>query len=101
MPSRVQELIEAGQVLSRAGDKDGARRLVEEALRLEPTSVFAQELLAELTGQDATLMNPFAPPPPDLFADASVKTSIAPNPFAKPARVVEKPPTPQTMPLMA
>jgi hypothetical protein len=89
MSQRVKELVEAGLVLSHAGDKEGALRLVEEALRLDPGDPSANELANDLGGIDpAALATPFEPPPPDLFADAPARHLD--NPFARP-------PVPSTM----
>jgi hypothetical protein len=98
MVSRIQELIEAGQVLSRAGDKEGARRLVEEALRLDPLSMQAQDLLSEITGRPLSSLNPFAPAPPDLFGSTPTRSNPGSNPFAKPAAKATKPATLGTAP---
>jgi len=42
---RVNQLIDAGMWLQSAGDRDGARKLYEQALKLDPDNVRAKELL--------------------------------------------------------
>ena len=51
--NRVKELLEAAAVLSGAGDRAGALRLVDEALRLAPGDVRAAALRAELAPEAA------------------------------------------------
>jgi hypothetical protein len=51
MSSRATQLIEAGLWLKMSGDVEGARRLFEQALRLDPESGRALELLGQAPGQ--------------------------------------------------
>ena len=90
--NRVKELLEAASVLSGAGDRAGALRLCDEALRLAPNDPKATALRAKLAPDAAAVPlpqaasanpTPFAPPPVDLFADAQPKTT-ATNPFVRP-----------------
>lgn len=89
---RTEQLIEAALWLRLSGDVEGARRLLEQALKLDPTNARAQEQLRE-THQPAphvprTITNPFirvdplAPAaPPALLEDWTVETSrrLTPN----------------------
>lgn len=67
---RAAQLVEAGTWLRLSGDVSGARRLFEQALKLDPGNARAQELLEEKEPGPATP----APKPP--AADA--------NPFERP-----------------
>jgi tetratricopeptide (TPR) repeat protein len=55
---RASQLVEAGLWLRLSGDHDGARRLFEQALRLDPTNARARQLL------DSRPAEPAAPPSP-------------------------------------
>ena len=55
--ARASQLVEAGMWLQMSGDRDGARRLFEEALRLDPQHARAQELLANRTGAGDALIS--------------------------------------------
>ena len=81
MSTRVDELLEAAEVLSGAGDRGGALRLVDEALRLAPGHAGSLALRMSLVPPVGHTPTPFAPPPEDLFADAQRKVSA--NPFAR------------------
>lgn len=67
---RAQQLIEAGIWLRLSGDTDGAKRLFEQALRLDPGNAKATELLrgpaeaapAPKTSSDSQAINPFSRP---------------------------------------
>ncbi|MBS2030806.1 MAG: hypothetical protein JST54_23080, partial [Deltaproteobacteria bacterium] len=83
MSARVKELLEAATVLAGAGDRSGALRLVNEALRLSPEDARGKQLREELSTAPGQAPTPFAPPPADLFADARPKQTN--NPFARPA----------------
>ena len=82
MSARVKELLEAATVLAGAGDRSGALRLVNEALRLSPDDARGKQLRDELSAAPGQAPTPFAPPPADLFADARPKQTN--NPFARP-----------------
>jgi hypothetical protein len=63
--NRAGQLVEAGVWLQMSGDKEGARRLFEEALRIDPSHGRARELLGQVGPSD-----PQAPPrtlTPDAF----------------------------------
>ena len=45
MSARANQLVEAGLWLKMSGDLQGARRLFEQALKLDPDSIRARELL--------------------------------------------------------
>lgn len=63
--NRAAQLVEAGVWLQMSGDRDGARRLYEEALRLDPAHARAQEMLRQVGPAD-----PRSPPrtlTPDAF----------------------------------
>jgi hypothetical protein len=51
MTPRANQLIEAGLWLKMSGDVEGARRLFEQALRLDPESSRARELLGQAPGE--------------------------------------------------
>jgi hypothetical protein len=82
MKKRVQELVEAATVLSGAGDRDGALRLVDEALRLAPDDATARAFRQQLSPSPAAPAGtPFAPPPAGLFGGAPRPSA---NPFVRP-----------------
>ncbi len=74
--NRVQQLIDAGVWLKLSGDHAGARKLFEQALRLDPENARAKKLLAERPA-DAVPAAPDSPPPPRNVA----------NPFARPPSI--------------
>ena len=47
MSARANQLLEAGLWLKMSGDLDGARKLFEQALKLDPDSIRARELLGQ------------------------------------------------------
>lgn len=59
--ARASQLVEAGMWLQMSGDQDGARRLFEEALRLDPTHARAQELLGSRLGVEEALQRTLTP----------------------------------------
>ncbi|MEW6434289.1 MAG: hypothetical protein AB1730_22545 [Myxococcota bacterium] len=59
---RAAQLVDAGVWLKLSGDLDGARRLFERALKLDPTNEKAKQLLS----QPAGAAPPAEPPPPEL-----------------------------------
>ncbi|HVP59640.1 MAG TPA: tetratricopeptide repeat protein [Myxococcaceae bacterium] len=80
MSARVNQLLEAGLWLKMSGDLDGARRLFEQALKLDPDSIRARELLGhsvpdsaavpeELRDVPVTRTDLFSVPLPRLFQD--------------------------------
>ena len=99
---RVSQLVEAGVWLQATGDRDGARRLFEQALKLDPTNVRALQLLggsapaaapapAVPTGTVAfgRSENPFARPPAldDLELEAPAPPAPGPLPYDPPPEV--------------
>ena len=80
MTARANQLLEAGLWLKMSGDLDGARRLFEQALKLDPDSIRARELLGhslpeaeavpeELRGVPVDRTDLFSVPLPRLFQD--------------------------------
>ena len=80
MSARANQLLEAGLWLKMSGDLEGARRLFEQALRLDPDSIRAQELLGhsmpdseavpqELRDVPVTRTDLFSVPLPRLFPE--------------------------------
>ncbi len=80
MSARTNQLLEAGLWLKMSGDVEGARRLFEQALRLDPESIRARELLGhsvpeaeavpqELRDVPVTRSDLFSVPLPRLFQD--------------------------------
>ncbi|HXX29460.1 MAG TPA: tetratricopeptide repeat protein, partial [Myxococcaceae bacterium] len=80
---RAIQLVEAGLWLRMSGDLDGARRLFEQALRLDPKCDRARELLGaqtataealpeELQHVPSSATNLFAVPLPRLFSEPVV-----------------------------
>jgi len=78
--ARANQLLEAGLWLKMSGDLDGARRLFEQALKLDPDSIRARELLGhemseaeavpeELRDVPITRTDLFSVPLPRLFQD--------------------------------
>ena len=88
--TRAIQLVEAGLWLRMSGDLDGARRLFEQALRLDPACERARELLGtkpaaaeelpeELQHIPSSTTNLFAVPLPRLFPEAQVPPVEAPE----------------------
>ncbi|HZJ55506.1 MAG TPA: tetratricopeptide repeat protein, partial [Myxococcaceae bacterium] len=80
MSARANQLLEAGLWLKMSGDLEGARRLFEQALKLDPDSIRARELLGqsvpeaeavpeELRDVPVTRSDLFSVPLPRLFQD--------------------------------
>lgn len=77
---RAAQLIDAGVWLRLSGDLDGARKLFERALKLDPANERAQQLLQEGAG-------PASPPPPEVsptspFEPPPAVTPVSPVPSA-------------------
>ena len=62
-PQRANQLIEAGLWLRLSGDVQGAQRLFERALQLDPGNTRAREYLEGGAGPSAGSATPFSPPP--------------------------------------
>ena len=88
--TRAIQLVEAGLWLRMSGDLDGARRLFEQALRLDPACERARELLGtkpaaaeelpeELQHIPSSATNLFAVPLPRLFPEAPAPPVEAPE----------------------
>src|SRR5215472_1090856 len=73
---RARKLVEAGVWLRISGDQEGARRLFEQALRLDPANVRAKQLLEA---------PPSAPLPQQVIGHAPAATdeATARNPFVR------------------
>ena len=80
MSARANQLVEAGLWLKMSGDLDGARKLFEQALKLDPDSIRARELLGhsmpeseavpeELRDVPITRTDLFSVPLPRLFQE--------------------------------
>lgn len=113
---RAAQLVDAGIWLRLSGDIDGARRLFEQALKLDPQNLRAAELLAQEATEvieprsptrQAPEANPFAPattPPPDevdwgaamAFADdqATPQPPSSVTPVPTPTPSTSETPTP-------
>ena len=98
MSARANQLLEAGLWLKMSGDVEGARRLFEQALRLDPESIRARELLGrsvpeaeavpkELRDVPVTRTDLFSVPLPRLFQDEP------PAPAAMPVEWWNAPPS--------
>lgn len=88
---RAAQLIDAGIWLRLSGDLEGARKLFERALKLDPTSDRAAQLLKEgatppAASPPAQVEAPFEPPvaPPVAPVEPSVSPSQASTPQASP-----------------
>jgi hypothetical protein len=104
MSSRSTQLIEAGLWLKMSGDVEGARRLFEQALRLDPESARARELLGqqapgepetvpeELRGVPKSNTDLFTVPLPRLFSDEPPPPASVPEDWWAPAE--SAPPVP-------
>jgi hypothetical protein len=88
--ARANQLLEAGLWLKMSGDLDGARRLFEQALKLDPDSIRARELLGqsvpeaeavpqELRDVPVTRTDLFAVPLPRLFQDEPAAPAAIPE----------------------
>ncbi len=88
--ARTNQLLEAGLWLKMSGDLDGARRLFEQALKLDPDSIRARELLGdpaaeveampqELRDVPPTRSDLFSVPLPRLFQDEPVAPASVPE----------------------
>jgi len=88
--ARANQLLEAGLWLKMSGDLDGARRLFEQALRLDPDSIRARELLGhslpeseavpeELRDVPVTRTDLFSVPLPRLFQDEPAAPTSMPE----------------------
>ncbi len=72
---RANQLVEAGLWLRLSGDHEGARRLFEQALKLDPDNARARQLVEAQTGGSTPQPPPVAPPPKPPEAKA--------NPFVR------------------
>lgn len=61
---RAAQLVEAGLWLQMSGDAEGARRLFEQALKLDPGNARAQQLLGATAPQNGPLPHLLSVPPP-------------------------------------
>jgi hypothetical protein len=88
--ARANQLLEAGLWLKMSGDLDGARRLFEQALKLDPDSIRARELLGhempeseavpqELRDVPVDRTDLFAVPLPRLFQDEAPAATSMPD----------------------
>jgi hypothetical protein len=76
--ARAAQLVEAGMWLRLSGDQEGARRLFEQALRLDPDNARARQLLeSPATGP---VPPPPAAPPPEPAPAAHFDNPFAPAP---------------------
>ena len=105
---RAAQLVEAGMWLRLSGDHEGAKRLFEQALKLDPDNARAKELLEAGSGAAAPapqppppvppLQNPFAPPATttSMDLDWGSATGFAPTPvpFIPPIEVRHSVPVP-------
>jgi hypothetical protein len=89
MTPRANQLIEAGLWLKMSGDVDGARRLFEQALRLDPESARARELLGQAPGEPE-------PVPEELRAVPRSNTDLFTVPL--PRLFPDEPPAPASVP---
>jgi tetratricopeptide (TPR) repeat protein len=109
--ARAIQLVEAGLWLRMSGDLEGARRLFEQALRLDPGCDRARELLGtepaavealpeELQHVPSSNTNLFAVPLPRLFPETVVEVPEAPtDPFIPLSMVAQLTPAYGTQPL--
>ena len=90
MSARANQLVEAGLWLQMSGDLDGARRLFEQALKLDPDSIRARELLGQSVGEaeampeelrdvPITRSDLFSVPLPRLFQDEPAAPASVPE----------------------
>ena len=90
MSARANQLLEAGLWLKMSGDLEGARRLFEQALKLDPDSIRARELLGhsvpeadavpqELRDVPVTRTDLFSVPLPRLFQDDAPAPASVPE----------------------
>ena len=90
MSARANQLLEAGLWLKMSGDLDGARRLFEQALKLDPESIRARELLGhalpeseavpkELRDVPVSRTDLFSVPLPRLFQDEPAAPASIPE----------------------
>jgi tetratricopeptide (TPR) repeat protein len=86
---RAAQLVEAGVWLQAKGDVDGAQRLFEEALKLDPSNLRASQALARLAGGPAP-----APAPGALIPESP---SEPPQPPVAPLIPPAIPPVPSTL----
>lgn len=110
---RAAQLVEAGMWLRLSGDHEGARRLFEQALRLDPENARARQLLE--AGPNAPVPEPpasepaprppdypFAPPPSttSMDLDWGSATGFAPTPvpFIRPVAILPPRPPAEDLP---
>jgi hypothetical protein len=100
---RANQLIEAGLWLKMSGDVEGARRLFEQALRLDPESARARELLGQSPGEPEpvpeelrdvpkTNTDLFTVPLPRLFPDEPPPPASVPEDWWAPSELAAQVP---------
>ncbi len=103
MSPRANQLIEAGLWLKMSGDVEGARRLFEQALRLDPESARARELLGQSPGEPEpvpeelrdvpkTNTDLFTVPLPRLFPDEPPPPASVPEDWWAPSELAAQVP---------
>ncbi|MCE9673896.1 hypothetical protein LY474_39485 [Myxococcus stipitatus] len=73
---RANQLVEAGLWLRLSGDAQGAQKLFERALELDPDNARAQESLATLMGSAPTVAGPFSAPSSEVSTRATPLPSL-------------------------
>ncbi len=86
---RATQLVEAGLWLRLSGDQEGARRLFEQALKLDPTNARARQLLETSPPEEQAAPQPNKP---TTRLPATVVQFAAPTPVISP--VAPRPPAP-------
>ncbi len=85
---RAAQLVEAGIWLKLSGDREGARKLFERALKLDPQNEKAAQLLAGAPAPGESELppaEPVAPAPPQAPMASQPTPMPMPNPFEPPA----------------
>lgn len=80
---RAAQLVEAGIWLKLSGDREGARKLFERALKLDPQNTKAAQLLAGAPAPGEEPAPPAAEAPPPV--PPAVPTAAGRNPFERPS----------------
>ncbi|MFZ5469532.1 MAG: tetratricopeptide repeat protein [Myxococcota bacterium] len=81
---RANQLVEAGLWLRLSGDHEGARRLFEQALRLDPSNEKARQLIS--SGQLSTSPMPLPPLPDQPVPSPPPISPLSSNPFEPPKK---------------
>ena len=102
--SRANQLVEAGVWLQATGDRPGARRLFEQALKMDPTNARAQQLLAEsplAAPAPSAPGTPASAPPANPFTRQSVLEALADLEFQSSSTMAPPPggPLPYDLPV--